>query len=100
MTLWLDLARGAAAANTVVLLALTGVWLRNYRRHGAGHTLGLLAFGVFLLVENALWLYLYLLHPAFIGWFVAADVDVQVGVMALCGLELIALAFVARVTLR
>lgn len=98
MSVWLDLARLAAAVNVVLLLALGSVWLRNYRSHGASHTLGLLVFAVFLLVENLLWLYFYVLHPDFIGWFTNAGTDVQVGTMGLCGLELLALAFLARIT--
>ncbi len=81
-----------------MLLALGSVWLRGYRQHGARHTLGLLVFAGFLLVENALWLYLYALHPAFVGWFVNAGTDVQVGMTLLCGLELVALAFLVRIT--
>lgn len=99
MDLWLGAARLAAAVNAVLLVALGYVWLRNYRRHGASHTLGLLVFAAFLLVQNLLWLYLYVLHPGFVGWFVAAGTDVQVGVTLLCGLELVALAFLARITL-
>ena len=98
MGVWLDAARIAAGVNVVVLVALGSVWLRNYRDHGATHTLGLLAFGTFLLVENALWLYFYLLHPDFIGWFENAGADVQMGVTFLCGFELLALAFVAWIT--
>ncbi|WP_313696193.1 hypothetical protein [Halorarum halobium] len=100
MTIWLEAARVAAGVNTLLLLALGTVWLRNYRRHGAEHTLGLLVVAGFLLVENLLWLYFYLAHPAFIGWFVASGADVQAGVTMLCGLELVALAFLARLTLR
>lgn len=98
MTLWLDAARLAAGLNLVVLLALGVVWLRSYRRHGARHTLGLLVFAGFLVVENALWLYFYVLHPGFIGWFVDSGVDIQSGITLLCGLELVALAFLARIT--
>lgn len=98
MSVWIEVARVAAALNVLLLLALGSVWLRNYRQHGAKHTLGLLVFAGFLLVENALWLYLYLLHPAFIGWFQVAGLDVQVGVTLLCGLETIALVFLARIT--
>ena len=98
MTVWLDVARAAAGVNVALLLGLGAVWLRSYRRHGARHTLGLLVVGAFLLVENLLWLYFYLVHPAFIGWFVDTGTDVQVGVAMLCGLELVALAFLARLT--
>jgi hypothetical protein len=98
MAIWLDVARAAAGANVLLLLGLGSVWLRNYRRHGARHTLALLVVAVFLLVENALWLYFYILHPAFIGWFVGSETDVQVGVTLLCGFELVALLFLARIT--
>lgn len=98
MAVWLDLARAAAGVNALLLVVLGSVWFRTYRRHGASHTLGLLVFAAFLFLENVVWLYLYLLHPAFIGWFVDAGADVQVGVAALCGLELVALAFLARIT--
>jgi hypothetical protein len=100
MTLWLDAARVAAGVNVVLLLALGSVWLRSYRQHGAKHTLGLLTFAGFLLAENVLWLYLYVLHPSFIGWFDATSTDVQIGVTMLCALELVALGFLARITWR
>jgi len=100
MTVWLDVARVAAAVNLGLLLLLGSVWLRGYRQHGAKHTLGLLVFAGFLLVENALWLYYYVLHPAFVGWFVNAGTDVQLGMVALCGLELVALLFLTYITWR
>lgn len=98
MAIWLDVARVAAGVNVLLLLGLGSVWLRNYRQHGAQHTLGLLVFATFLLVENVLWLYLYILHPAFTGWFTATGTDVQVGVTLLCGLELVGLLVLARIT--
>ena len=100
MTLWLDVARLAAGANAALLLVLGGIWLTSYRRHGASHTLALLVVAAFLLVENALWLGLYLLHPEFIGWFRAASTDVQIGITMLCGLELVALAVLTSITWR
>jgi hypothetical protein len=100
MAVWLDVARVAAGANVVLLLALGTVWFRNYRDHGASHTLALLVFAAFLLVENALWIGLYVFHPTFVRWFLATTVDVQVGMTLLCGLELVALAFLTNVTLR
>lgn len=100
MALWLDAARVAAGMNVLLLLALGRVWLGNYRSHGARHTLGLLVFAAFLLVENALWLYFYVLHPSFVGWFVGAQLEVQVGLTLLCALELAALVFLSYITLR
>lgn len=96
----LHVARAIAALNAGLLLALGSVWLRNYRRHGASHTLGLLVFAAFLFVENALWLYLYVVHADFVGWFVVAGTDVQLGVTLLCGLELVALSVLSWITWR
>ncbi|NHX36927.1 MULTISPECIES: hypothetical protein [Halolamina] len=98
MSRWLDVARIAAGVNVVLLLGLGNVWLRNYRRHGASHTLGLLVVGGFLLLENLLWVGLYVFHDGFVGWFVATTPDVQIGMTLLCGLELIALVVLARLT--
>jgi len=100
MSLVVDAAIAAAGANAVLLAALGRVWLGNYREHGADHTLGLLVFAAFLLVENLLWLYLYLLRPEFAAWVDGTGAVVRVGVALLCGLELLALAVLARVTLR
>lgn len=98
MSLWLSLAWITAALNVGLLVLLGSVWWRNYRQHGAQHTLGLLVFAGFLLVENGLWLYFYLLHPAFRGWFTNTGPDVQIGVTMLCGLELVALLVLTRLT--
>lgn len=98
MTALLTVAWTAAALNALLALLLGAVWLRNYRRHGARHTLALLVVAAFLLVENLLWLYFYLLHPAFREWFLASGGDVQVGVTLLCGLELLALVVLAWIT--
>lgn len=98
MAPWLDAARVAAGVNVLLLLALGGVWLRNYRRYGAQHTLALLVVAAFLLVENALWLYFYVVHEAFVGWFVAAGPQVQAGLTLLCVLELVALAVLSLLT--
>lgn len=98
MEIWLNVARLAAAVNIILLLGLGSVWLRNYRAHGADHTLGLLVFAALLLVQNALWLYFYVFHPVFVGWYAATSVDVQIGVSLLCGLELVALLALVRIT--
>ncbi|MCL9816200.1 hypothetical protein [Natronocalculus amylovorans] len=100
MSLLLDIARVAAIVNIVLLLSLVYVWLPNYRRHGAPHTLGLLVFSVFLLLQNSLWIYLYGFHGEFIGWFLRSDLDIQVGVTLLCALETLALLFLVRITWR
>ena len=98
MSTWLTVAVAAATLNILLLVALSSVWLRNYRQHGASHTLGLLVFSLVLLVQNGLWVYFYQFHSAFIDWFVNAGSDVQIGMTLLCGLETVALLFLFRIT--
>ncbi|MFB6201522.1 MAG: hypothetical protein ABEI98_05895 [Halorhabdus sp.] len=100
MSMWLTLARAAAVANVGLLIALGSVWGRNYRRHGATHTLSLLAFAAFLLLENLLWLFLYFVHGGFVAWYVHSGTDIQAAVMVLSGLELAALLSMTYITWR
>lgn len=100
MSAWLNAALFAAAANVVLLAILAAIWLHTYRQVRASHTLGLLVFAAVLLVQNVLWLYFYGLHPGFIGWFLDTGLDVQIGLMALCGLETLALVALFRITWR
>ncbi|QSG15494.1 hypothetical protein [Halapricum desulfuricans] len=95
----MTVAQVAAASNLVLIGAMSAIWLRNYRRYGASHTLAYLVFAAFLLVENVIWLYLYLLNDAFVGWYAVATPTIQVGMALLCGLETLALVAIARITL-
>jgi hypothetical protein len=99
MSLWFDVARVAAAVNVVLLLGLTGIWVTNYARFRSKHSLGLLVFGVLLLLENAVALYLYLLDPQLATWF-AHDVPAVAwrSMMALHVLEMAGIGFLAWVT--
>jgi hypothetical protein len=98
MSLWFEVARGALALNTLLLAGLVVIWARNYRSHGARHTLGLLAFGAVLLAQNLLGLYLYSFHSTFHDWVYYSAPVAQRGTMALNVLEFVALAFLVRVT--
>ncbi|MFB6173699.1 MAG: hypothetical protein ABEI39_03575 [Halobacteriales archaeon] len=100
MSLWLEVARGAAGLNTLLLAGLGIVWWRRYRRHGARHTLVLLVVGGFLFAENLLWTYLYFVESSYVSWFTAVGPGLQAGITGLCGLELVALAALATITLR
>lgn len=100
MGIWLDVARVTAALNVFVLLSLGYVWVGNYRRHGADHTLGLVVVGAFLLVENVLWVYFYVLDEDYVDWFLATDATMQLGLSMLCVLEFGALVFLAHLTWR
>ncbi|ELZ81749.1 MULTISPECIES: hypothetical protein [Haloferax] len=100
MSIWVDVARVAAAVNVVVLLALSAIWARNYVTFRSKHALGLLVFGVFLLAENALALYMYILDPTLSGWFsTAVPVIVWRLMLLLHVFETIGLAFLAWITL-
>lgn len=100
MSLLLEVARGAVVANLVILLALGSVWLRNYRLHRAQHTLVMLIFAAVLFVQNLLWIALYAIDARYIGWFLNADADMQLGIVGLCGLETVALLVLAWLTFR
>jgi len=69
MTLWVTVAKIAVGVNLVLLLALAYVWGRNYAKFRSKHTLGLLVFAAFLLLENAGVLYYYLIDPDLSIWW-------------------------------
>ena len=69
MSIWVDLAKVSTAVNVLLLIALGYVWSRNYLKFRSKHTLGLLVFSTFLLAENALVLYYYLIDPTLSAWW-------------------------------
>ena len=98
MGLWFEVTRLAAGFNVVVLAGLGLVWLRNYRQFHSKHTLGLLVFGLLMLAENALALYIYTVHPM-APWFATAVPErPAIAMMALRLVTSGALAFLAWVT--
>jgi len=99
MSLWFDIARVAVGANVVLLALLGTVWGRNYLELGSKHALGLLLFATFLLLENALSLYVYLVDPTLSAWFSTAVPDVAwLAMMLLHVLETFGLAFLVWIT--
>ena len=85
-----------SGVNVLFLLALTAVWLRNYRAFRTPLLLGLVAFGLVLLVENAVAIYYFFsMHMLF-----TSDPTVQTVVAALRGLQFVALAFLTYVTMK
>lgn len=69
MSIWFDVARLATGVNVLLLVLLGYVWGRNYAAVRSKHTLGLLVFATFLLLENALTLYYYILDPDLSAWY-------------------------------
>jgi len=99
MSLWFDIARVAAGVNVLLLAALLSVWGRNYLEFRSKHTLGLAIFAVFLLAENALSLYIYMVDPQLSAWFSSDVPDIAWrGIMALHVLETAGLAFLTWIT--
>lgn len=98
MTVWADVTRAAMAVNVALLLALCGVWARNYRQMRSKHTLGLLLFGLLLLGENALGLYYFVMHATLTDWFTGLPSVSASALLALRLLETAAIAFLVWVT--
>jgi hypothetical protein len=99
MSIWVDVARVATAVNVVLLLALASVWGRNYLQFRSKHPLGLLIFSFFLLAQNLLALYMYLVDPTLSGWFsTAVPAIAWRAMMMLHVLETVGLAFLAWIT--
>ena len=98
MSLWLNVTWGAAALNVLLLVGLSYVWGRNYWLMRSKHTLGLSAFAVVLLAENALALYIFYFHPVLSGWIAESAPIAHAAVGVLRVLELVALAALTWVT--
>ena len=99
MSLWFDVARLAAGVNVLLLGALLAVWARNYLEFRSKHTLGLVLFAAFLLAENALSVYVYVVDPTLSAWF-ASDVPAIAwrAMMVLHVLQTIGLVFLVWIT--
>ncbi len=91
MSALLELARLAAGVNVLLLGGLLFVWARNYLTIKSKHTLGACVFAVFLLAENALALYYYVLGPAMPPPAVRAMLYLQI-------LETLGIGFLVYVT--
>ena len=99
MSLWFDIARLSAGINVVLLSVLLFIWGRNYLEFRSKHTLGLGIFALFLLAENALSLYVYIVDPTLSAWFASEVPDIAWrAMMALHVLETLALAFLVWIT--
>jgi len=99
MSIWFDVARVATALTVGILLALSYVWGRNYVELRSKHALGLFLFAAFLLLENALALYYYLVDPTLSVWFSSNMSSLAwLAMMSLHVLELVGVAVIAWIT--
>ena len=85
-----------AGINVVLLAVLTVIWLRNYRTFRTPLILGLVAFAVVMLLENATALYFFFSMKMFYG----NAPSVQQAVAVLRGMQFVALLFLTWVTLK
>ena len=85
-----------AGLNTLLLLPLVGVWVRNYTTFGTGLVGGLVLFAVAMLAENAMAIYFFFSMAS----FYSGDPGVQKVVLILRGLQFIAIATLSYTTLR
>jgi hypothetical protein len=99
MALWFTVTRLATVLNVVLLLGLVYVWVRNFRQVRTRFTVGLLAFGGFLLAQNAFALYIYVVNAKTSGWFAEIPELYNMSIMVLTVLQFAALAALAWVTL-
>lgn len=96
MNTTLTIATALSGVSILLLLGLVAVWLRNYRTFKSSLTLGLLAFGLVLLVENVLALYFFFST----NMLYAGDPLAQRALLTLRGLQLCAVAFLTYVTMK
>jgi hypothetical protein len=90
----ITIAVGLAVLNICLLLVLIGIWARNYATFGTTLTLGLAAFGVALLAENAMAVYFFFSMRS----FYAGDPGVQEAVLLLRGLQFVAVVLLSYAT--
>lgn len=98
MALWFDVTRTVTALNLAVALALSAVWVQNYRRYRTQYLLGFLAFGAFLVAQNAYAINLYVFDPTTSGWFANIPSRYNFAIAVLTTFEFAALVALAWVT--
>jgi hypothetical protein len=86
-----------AALNGGLLLALVGVWIRNYRTFRSTMILGLVGFAVVLLAENVAAVYFFFVMGSHLY---AMSPLVAAVVTGLRALQFVALGFLTYATLR
>jgi len=85
-----------AALNTLLLLPLVAVWIRNYNTFGTNLVGGLVLFAVAMLAENAVAVYFFFSMASFYG----GSAGVQQAVLVLRTLQFVAIAALTYTTLK
>jgi hypothetical protein len=92
----IQLASGLAVVNILLLAVLVAVWARSYLKFRTSLVLGLLAFALVMLAENAVAIYYFF----GMKMFYSGDPAVQQAVLVLRALQLVALVFLTWVTVK
>ncbi|EMA42717.1 hypothetical protein [Halococcus saccharolyticus] len=92
----MTIASTLSGVSIVMLLALTAVWLNNYRTFRTPLLLGLVAFGAVLLVENGVSLYYFFTMRS----LYAMDPAAQRVIAAMRAFQAVALVFLTYVTMK
>lgn len=92
----LTVATAVSVLNIAILVALTAVWIRNYREFRTPLVLALVVFGLVLLAENGVAIYFFFSMKM----LYSADATVQSAVAVLRAMQFVALAFLAWATLQ
>ncbi len=100
MSLLLEASRVAVLVNLGLLVALGYVWVSSYRSTRALYPLALSVFAALLVLQNAVWVYLYVVDSSYIYWFTSLEIGLQLALFSLCGLETLALVVLGYLTLR
>lgn len=101
MALLVNIVRAFIVLNLVLLLGLAYVWGRNYAQLRSKHALGLLLFAGFLLGENAMAAYFFMIDPTLTAWITNPDKVppvAQSAMMILRVFEFAGLAFLSWIT--
>lgn len=101
MALMVDLVRALSVLNLLLLVGLGYVWARNWWALRSKHALGLVLFALFLLGENALAAYYFMVNPTLTAWIDNAQAvprPAQIAMMSLRALEFFGLLFLSWIT--
>lgn len=100
-SLLVDAVRVLTLLNALLLAGLAYVWGRNWLELRSKHALGLVLFALFLLGENLLGAYLFVLDPTVSAWIANPQLvpePAQVAMTAFRLLQLVGLVFLTWIT--
>lgn len=90
-----------AVLNVLLLAVLLSIWGRNWWQLRSKHTLGLVLFSVFLLGENLMAAYFFIVDPTLSWWIHQEEMvphPAQVALATLRVFQFVGLAFLTWVT--